>query len=92
VPVAEIAAGFHVGLAASAGELAVRLAAAHGVDTVALTGGVFQNVLLTDLLAGHLRRAGLEVLLHETLPCNDGAISVGQAAVAAAVLERTRGD
>jgi hydrogenase maturation protein HypF len=86
VPVADIAAGFHVGLAASTADLAVRLSGAHGVDTVALTGGVFQNVLLTDLLAGHLRRAGLEVLTHERLPCNDGGISAGQAAVAAAVL------
>ncbi len=86
VPLADIAAGFHVGLAASTADLAVRLAAAHGLDTVALTGGVFQNVLLTDLLAGHLRRAGLHVLLHETLPCNDGGVSAGQAAVAAAVL------
>ena len=86
---ADIAAGFHAGLAASTAELAVRLAAVHGVDTVALTGGVFQNVLLTDLLAGQLRHAGLDVLLHETLPCNDGGISAGQAAVAAAVLSTT---
>ncbi|SNR81555.1 carbamoyltransferase HypF [Blastococcus mobilis] len=90
VPVADIAAGFHVGLATSAGQLAIRLADAHGVDTVALTGGVFQNVLLTDLLARHLRRAGLEVLLHKSLPCNDGGISAGQAAVAAAVLQGAR--
>ena len=86
---ADISAGFHAGLAASTADLAVRLAAAHGVDTVALTGGAFQNVLLTDLLAGRLRHAGLNVLLHATLPCNDGGISAGQAAVAAAVLSTT---
>ncbi|MDP9429465.1 MAG: carbamoyltransferase HypF, partial [Actinomycetota bacterium] len=87
---ARIVAGFHAGLAASAAQLAGALAGAHGVDTVALTGGVFQNGLLTDLLRGHLRRAGLRVLTHQTLPCNDGAISAGQAAVAAALLGRSR--
>lgn len=68
--------------------LATELASTHEVDTVALSGGVFQDVLLTDLLAAHLRRAGLRVLLHEHLPPNDDSISVGQAAVAAAHLER----
>ena len=90
MPTADIAAGFHAGLAASTADLASRLAAAHGVDTVALTGGVFQNVVLTDLLAGHLRRAGLRVLLHRAVPCNDGGISAGQAAIAAAVLAGRR--
>jgi hydrogenase maturation protein HypF len=47
---------------------------------------VFTNVLLTELLAAPLRAAGLRVLLHEQLPANDGAISAGQAAVAAARL------
>jgi hydrogenase maturation protein HypF len=86
LPPARIAAGFHAGLAASAAQLACGLAGAHGVDTVALTGGVFQNAYLTELLTEHLRRAGLHVLLHEELPCNDGALSAGQAAVAAALL------
>jgi hydrogenase maturation protein HypF len=83
LPPADLAAGFHRGLAAGAAHLAVELAGAHGVDTVALTGGVFQNVLLTGLLADRLRAAGLRVLLHEHLPPGDGSISVGQAAVAA---------
>ena len=83
---ADLAAGFHRGLAASTAELAVVLAGRHGVDTVALSGGVFANVLLTDLLAADLRAAGLEVLVHEQLPPGDGSISVGQAAVAAAAL------
>jgi hydrogenase maturation protein HypF len=83
-----LARAFHVGLAEATAELAARLASRHGLDTVALTGGVFQNVLLTDLLAADLRRAGLRVLLHDRLPPNDGSISVGQAAVAAARLNQ----
>jgi hydrogenase maturation protein HypF len=86
LPVELIAAGFHRGLAAATARLAVRLAGENGVDTVALSGGVFTNVLLTELLAAPLRAAGLRVLLHEQLPANDGAISAGQAAVAAARL------
>jgi hydrogenase maturation protein HypF len=78
------AAGFHRGLAAGAADLAITLAAAHGTDTVTLCGGVFQNVLLSDLLARQLQSAGLRVLEHEHLPPNDGSISVGQAAIAAA--------
>ncbi|MDP9497237.1 MAG: hypothetical protein M3P46_06180 [Actinomycetota bacterium] len=58
------------------------------MDTVALTGGVFQNVLLSGLLERDLRRAGLRVLVHEHLPPDDGSISVGQAAVAAARLRQ----
>ncbi len=82
----ECAARFHRGLARSAADLAVELAGGHEVDTVALSGGVFQNALFSDLLAGHLERAGLRVLQHRQIPCNDGGVSVGQAAVAAAHL------
>jgi hydrogenase maturation protein HypF len=52
---------------------------------VALSGGVFQNARLTEVVQGHLTEAGLAVLVHHHLPPNDGGISVGQAAVAAAV-------
>jgi len=83
VPVPVVAAGFHAGLAHGAVALAAQLAGAHGLDTVALSGGVFQNARLTALVAGPLRTAGLRVLVHETVPCNDGGISIGQAAVAA---------
>jgi hydrogenase maturation protein HypF len=84
VPVAVLAAGFHLGLARAAARLADTLAGDEDLDTVALTGGVFQNVLLSDLLAAELGEAGLRVLVHEQLTPSDGAVSVGQAAVAAA--------
>ena len=86
VPVEQLAAGFHRGLAEAAAHAAVELAGHAGVDTVALSGGVFSNVLLSELLAERLRRAGLHVLQHAQLPPNDGGISAGQAAVAAATL------
>ncbi len=84
--VEDMAAAFHRGLAEASAELAVRLCAEHALDTVALSGGVFSNVLLSGLLAGRLESAGLRVLQHELIPPNDGGISVGQAAIAAALL------
>ena len=80
---ATIAAGIHEAVADGATRLAVELSAAHGLDTVALTGGVFQNVLLSDLVETALTAHGLEVLVHERVPPNDGGISIGQAAIAA---------
>ncbi|MFO7700668.1 MAG: carbamoyltransferase HypF [Acidimicrobiia bacterium] len=55
-----------------------------GHPVVALTGGCFQNRLLTESTALHLRRSGFEVLMHRRVPPNDGGISLGQVAVAAA--------
>ncbi len=55
-----------------------------GVHTVALSGGVFQNVLLTTRLVDALEEDGFSVLTHSRVPPNDGGISLGQAAVAAA--------
>ena len=82
-PVALIAAGFHEAIGRASAELAVALARAHGIDTVALTGGVFQNLRLTEVVEGALVDAGLTVLVHQAVPPNDGGISVGQAAIAA---------
>ncbi|MCK5690022.1 carbamoyltransferase HypF, partial [Myxococcota bacterium] len=50
---------------------------------IGLSGGVFQNRFLSTRLSASLREAGFEVLVHEHLPPNDGAISVGQSAVVA---------
>ena len=82
-PVAAISAGFHAGLGRTAVVAAAELAGHHGLDTVALSGGVFQNTRLTDVVVGACREAGLSVLVHEHVPPNDGGISIGQAAVAA---------
>jgi hydrogenase maturation protein HypF len=83
-PVPLIAAGFHHALGAATAATAANLAAASGLDTVALSGGVFQNARLTAIVGGRLAAAGLTVLVHQNVPCNDGGISIGQAAVAAA--------
>jgi hydrogenase maturation protein HypF len=83
VPVAVLAAAFHEELGTAAGEMAASLAATAGVDAVALTGGVFQNVRFTDVVESTLIEAGCAVLVHAQIPANDGGISIGQAAIAA---------
>jgi len=83
-PTAEVAAAFHVSLGRAVAGAAAGLARRHQLDTVALSGGVFQNALLTDHVATALTAAGLGVLVHRRLPPNDGGVSVGQAAIAAA--------
>ena len=82
VPAATIAARFHDALAAGVVTLAADLLRAHGCATAVLTGGVFQNRRLTRQVAAGLRGRDVEVLLHGHVPCNDGGLSLGQAAVA----------
>ena len=83
--VPRIAARFHQALVD--GALAVaRLAAADGIARVALSGGCFQNRLLSERLAASLRADHFDVLLHRAVPPNDGGIALGQIAVAAARL------
>ena len=81
--VSEVAAAFHAALGRSVASLARDLAAAAQVGTVALSGGVFQNARLTEIVERELTASGVDVLVHSRVPPNDGGVSVGQAAVAA---------
>ncbi len=83
-PIGIISARFHNGLV----NAMIDVARAVGQPRVALTGGCFQNRLLTERGAKALRRAGFEVLLHRQAPPNDGGISLGQVAVAQASVVR----
>ncbi|MEJ7844872.1 MAG: carbamoyltransferase HypF, partial [Acidimicrobiales bacterium] len=79
-----LAAAFHESIGRAAATAAIEVAREHGLATVALTGGVFQNARLSEVVEQALTAAGLEVLVHRIVPPNDGGISIGQAAVAAA--------
>ncbi|HEY8125189.1 MAG TPA: carbamoyltransferase HypF [Methylocystis sp.] len=83
-----VARRFHLGLAQSIADVAVRLAAARRFETVALSGGCFQNRLLFESVHDRLREAGFAVLTHADTPANDGGLSLGQAAIGAAHLMR----
>ena len=58
--------------------------AATGLRQVALSGGVFQNVLVTRLARTALAKQGFSVLTHHLVPPNDGGLALGQTVVAAA--------
>jgi hydrogenase maturation protein HypF len=80
----EIAWRFHQGLIRALADMASRLARAEGVETLALSGGVFQNRTLFEGLLEALRVAGFQVLTHRLVPPNDGGLSLGQIAIGAA--------
>lgn len=84
VPTATISARFHRAVATAIAEACVRVRESTGLDTVALSGGVFQNVLLVERTVALLRARTFRVLTHHRVPPNDGGISFGQAVVAAA--------
>jgi hydrogenase maturation protein HypF len=79
-----VAARFHHGVAAFIEAGCLLLRERHGLGTVALSGGVFQNLLLLHATVARLEARGFRVLVHSRVPCNDGGISLGQAVVAAA--------
>ncbi|MFC5002596.1 carbamoyltransferase HypF [Dactylosporangium cerinum] len=81
-----LAAAFHATIAAMTVAVCSDAAAEHGTSTVCLSGGVMQNRLLVEALVAGLSAAGLTALVNERVPANDGGISYGQAAVAAAQL------
>ena len=88
VSVSLIAARFHNGLVRAIVDVANHVASrpSNSRPRVALTGGCFQNRLLTERVTEALVAAGFEVLLHRQTPPNDGCVSLGQVAIAAARL------
>lgn len=85
-PADRLALDFHVAVARSSARIASDICVHEGIDTVALSGGVFMNRLLLQLLTRELKSAGPTVLVPHTVPVNDGCIAYGQAAVARARL------
>jgi hydrogenase maturation protein HypF len=84
--VGQLAADFHASVIAAAAHVAALSCERCGIDTVALGGGVFQNARFAVELPAALEAMGLRVLLPRELGPNDGAVSYGQAAIAAARL------
>lgn len=90
-PIGVMAARFHRGLANVIVRMVEKLAVQIGTEdapmgTVVLSGGVFQNRVLFERVLAGLEARGLTVLTHSRVPCNDGGLALGQAAIAAARL------
>jgi len=82
-PEPEIARAFHLGVADGLCKAALKLCEKHAVDTVVLSGGVFQNQLLLERVKSLLDRKAIHIWTNCAVPPNDGGISLGQAALAA---------
>jgi hydrogenase maturation protein HypF len=81
-----ISAKFHLAVADLIVEMACRIKQDQKLNRVVLSGGVFQNLVLLQAACAGLRAAGFEVFTHSRIPPNDGGISLGQAAIANAIL------
>jgi hydrogenase maturation protein HypF len=78
----QIAARFHNGLAQMALDACRRCRQRYGLNEVALSGGVWQNVTLLARTAALLKQNNFTLYLHQKLPANDGGLALGQAAIA----------
>ncbi len=76
-----IATRFHSSVATAIVEVCRLARETTGLERVALTGGVFQNLFLLTLTVERLRSAGFQVLWHRVVPANDGGLALGQAAI-----------
>ena len=81
-PVAEVARCFHNSVSASVAEICGRIRAETGLDRVALSGGVFQNKLLSEGIFALLTENNFHVFTQRLAPPNDGGIALGQAIIA----------
>ena len=77
-PVAERASSFHLSLAQALVEQATQLRAQTGIQSVGLTGGVFQNRVLAEAALSQLQDAGFKSNLPQRVPVNDSGLSFGQ--------------
>jgi hydrogenase maturation protein HypF len=83
--VRNLAAAFHDAVIRATVRVATACARAASISTIGLTGGVFANRLLLDGIRNGLQYNDFEVLTHHVVPCNDGGLALGQAAIAAAM-------
>ncbi len=78
--------GFHAALARAVTQTVSGLAGESGIGVVLLSGGVFQNRLLTEMITPALEKVGLKVYQNRRVPPNDGGLALGQAYLAALLM------
>jgi len=90
VPAAIVSARFHLSVARLIAAIAENVRSERRLNRVVLSGGVFQNLFLLERTCEMLRTKGFQVITHSRVPTNDGGISLGQAAVANALIKSGR--
>lgn len=83
IPIPVMSARFHNGLAEVCRAACVEVRERLGINEVALSGGVWQNITLLRRVLPLLESAGFKVYIHREVPTNDGGLSLGQAMIAA---------
>ncbi len=86
IPYSIVGGKFHNTLAWLLCEAALTAAEMRNTSKIVLSGGVFQNEILLDLIERKLTEIGMEVYSHSKFPANDGSISLGQAAIASELI------
>ncbi|MEN8171587.1 MAG: carbamoyltransferase HypF [Chloroflexota bacterium] len=81
-PISSMSAKFHNGLSKSVVEICSQMRTIFSVNTVALSGGVWQNITLLTKTYHSLEKHGFNILTHRNVPTNDGGLSLGQAVIA----------
>jgi hydrogenase maturation protein HypF len=87
-----VAARFHYGVAEMVQEVVTMLRDETGIQQVALSGGVWQNITLLTKTVALLSASGIEVLTHRQVPPNDGGVALGQAVCAARQIVRQKAE
>jgi len=90
-PVSVVSARFHNAVVSLFQRLCECARTETGINTVVLSGGVFQNARLPTRLPDALQRQGFRVFIHEKVPANDGGICLGQAVAASEMMRRGNG-
>jgi hydrogenase maturation protein HypF len=83
IAIPKISARFHQAVAEMVCQVCAQARKSTGSNEVALSGGVWQNLVLTRKAISLLQSNGFEVLIHHQVPANDGGVALGQALVAA---------
>ncbi len=86
----QISADFHATLCRAFCDTAAQVSTDTGINTIVLSGGVFNNAVISKTMTRQLTRAGLTVYTHTQVPAGDGGISLGQVTAAAARIEKEK--
>jgi hydrogenase maturation protein HypF len=89
--IARMAYKFHLGVARAIRDGVLYMSRSTGLNKVVISGGVFQNKLLTELVMELLAKEGIAVYRHKEVPPNDGGISLGQAVIGNEVTKNVLG-
>ena len=88
LPISAMAAKFHNTIAEISLQVCLQIREKEGIDQVAISGGVWQNMVLLGKTIQKLRTAGFKVLTHQQVPANDGGLALGQAAITHFTMEQ----